>query len=410
MVVGALGLAACGAFASGGGLVKGANDGVGIVVDCDIPAGNVVVESVEGDTVKVRQDLRDTTGSWFYWAFRVRGAAGKTVRFEFTNKEGGGPVGVRGPVVSKDGGKTFSYPLDGKSKSDAFTYTFAADENETLFYECHPYVRAHWDAFVAGHAKDVAEGRMKVEVLCKSRKGADVPCARVGCINREPKRREFVSCRHHCSETTGSWVVEGIVNAFLADDEVGKWLCEKVEPMDVPFVDYDGVQAGDQGKNRRPHDHNRDYSEFIYPETKALTEWIASHAGGKLDVFIDIHCPWIRGDYNEFVYTPRKDPAIVPDAAMEDKFSAYIEKIQKGSLRYRAADDLQYGVAWNKGANYTQGWASVIWACKKVKGLRVSRTFEIPFATANGAVVTPEACEEFGRDVARAVRECVFAE
>ena len=41
-----------------------------------MPAGNVVVEEIAGDTVRVRPDLRDTEGDWFYWAFRVAGAAG----------------------------------------------------------------------------------------------------------------------------------------------------------------------------------------------------------------------------------------------------------------------------------------------------------------------------------------------
>ena len=29
----------------------------------------------------------------------------------------------------------------------------------------------------------------------------------------------------------------------------------------VPFVDFDGVVDGDQGKGRNSHDHNRDYCE-----------------------------------------------------------------------------------------------------------------------------------------------------
>ena len=40
-------------------------------VDADIPAGNILVNSVEGGVVKVRQDFRDTPGHWIYWAFRV---------------------------------------------------------------------------------------------------------------------------------------------------------------------------------------------------------------------------------------------------------------------------------------------------------------------------------------------------
>ena len=41
----------------------------------------------------------------------------------------------------------------------------------------------------------------------------------------------------------------------------------------VPFVDKDGVEEGDQGKNRAPRDHNRDYAgASMYPETGALRE------------------------------------------------------------------------------------------------------------------------------------------
>ena len=380
--------------------------GGAVTVDANLPAGNVVVEGISGDTVRLRQDLRDTKGGWFYWAFRVKGAQGRTLKFSFTDKYGGGPVGVRGPVVSTDGGKTFSYPLDGKSRPNGFTYTFGPNDAEVLFYECHPYVRANWDAFVAKCARQgggaLRTGKYFVaETLCTSRKGADVPCARFGCSDHEPKFRVFMSARHHCSETMASWVLEGVGEVFLADDDLGRWLRANVELMMVPFTDYDGAQAGDQGKNRAPHDHNRDYVEFRYPETKAITEWIGRHAGGKLDIFLDVHCPWIRGKYNEWLYTPWKDPQIVPDMQAEHRYSQLLEALQCGTMRYRAADDLPFGVAWNKGANYSQGWSAVIWACKKVKGLKVARTYEVPFANANGAVVTPETCRELGHDTAK---------
>ena len=46
-------------------------------IDCDIPAGNVIVDSIEGDVAKVRQDLRDTKDGWFHWAFRVKAPRGR---------------------------------------------------------------------------------------------------------------------------------------------------------------------------------------------------------------------------------------------------------------------------------------------------------------------------------------------
>ena len=73
-------------------------------------------------------------------------------------------------------------------------------------------------------------------------------------------------------------------------------------------------------------------------------------------------------------------------------------------MRYRAADDLAFGRLWNTGLNYDQGWSAVIWACKRVKGLRIARSYEVPFANANGAVVTPQSCRELGRDTAKVFR------
>ena len=45
----------------------------------------------------------------------------------------------------------------------------------------------------------------------------------------------------------------------------------------VPFVDYEGVIRGDQGKSRVPHDHNRDYNERpLYPEVAAIQKLLGS--------------------------------------------------------------------------------------------------------------------------------------
>lgn len=373
-----------------------------VTVDAEIPAGNIVFEKADGDRVYVHQDLRDTTSDWFYWAMRVRGAAGRKLTFVFTRSDA---VGVRGPVVTKDGGKTYAYPLDGKTTHREFTYEFGPDEDETWFYECHPYVRADWDAFAAKYAADSA---FKTSVLCKSRKGADVPVAKAGCIASAPRHRVLMSARHHCSETMASWVLEGVVDAFLAEDDLGMWLRGNVELTVVPFTDYDGVQAGDQGKNRRPHDHNRDYTEFIYPETKAIAALLGAKDAG-FEIYIDVHCPWLHSDCNEYLYTPVKNPAIVHDAELERRFSELLERLQCGSMRYKASDDIPFGTKWNTEKNYTQGVSSVRWALANVPSLRIARTYEVPFANANGAVVTPDTCRALGRDTAKVFR-ALFSE
>ena len=377
-----------------------------VVVDDRLPAGNVVCEGVEGDVVRVRQDLRDTKGPWFYWAFRVTGAAGRTLRFDFTDKStGGGPVGVRGPVVTTDRGKSYSYPLDGKTKTDSFAWTFAPDQDEVWFYECHPYLPEDWRSFLDAHAAD--RGKVfESGVLCRTKKGRPVPNARFGCLRGEPKYRILMTSRHHCSETMATFVLEGTCAAFFGKDELGEWLRKNVELMVVPFIDYDGSVDGDQGKNRAPHDHNRDYGSWIHRETKAMTEWVRDHAGNRLDAYVDLHCPWIRGLYNEFLYTPGKSP-VFPyiNPGEEFRFSRLLERIQCGSMRYRASDDLPFGKAWNTNTNYSQGLTCIQWAASNLPSLRLCRTFEVPFANANGAVVTPESCRDLGRDLAKSYRE-----
>ena len=381
----------------------------GLEIDGRLPAGNIVVEAVEGDAVRLTRELRDTATDWFYWAFRVKGAKGRTLTFRFDeNVCWGGPVGVRGPAVTTDGGQTWSYPCDGKSTKSSFAYAFETDD-EVRFYETWQFLPPDWEAFLAAHAADRGR-KFETGVLCRSRKGRDVPKARFGCLSGRPKYRVFMSSRHHCSEATATPVLEGVASAFLADDELGRWLRENVELMVVPFVDYDGVTDGDQGKNRAPHDHNRDYMEFLYPETRAIAEWIGSHAGGRLDVFIDVHCPWIRGKCNEWLYTPWKDPKILPSAEDEARYSKLLEDLQCGTMRYRASDDLPFGKDWNTGGNYAQGWSAVIWACRRVKGLRIARSYEVPFANANGAIVTPETCRELGRDTAKVFRAFFLGE
>ncbi|MCQ2388650.1 MAG: CocE/NonD family hydrolase [Kiritimatiellae bacterium] len=368
-----------------------------ITVDDKIPAGNIVFEKTEGDVVYVHQDLRDTQGPWFYWAMRVKGAAGRTLTFKFTKSVA---VGVRGPVVSVDRGKTYRFAAQKDATRNSFVYAFGKDADEVWFYECHPYLQKDWDAFLAQNA-DARGKTFTTGVLCKSRKGRDVPCARFGCIGKEPRFRVLMTSRHHCSETMATFALEGFCAAFFDNDEHGEWLRRNVEAMVVPFVDYDGAMDGDQGKNRRPHDHNRDYGAFVHPETKALADWVKKHADNRVDVAMDMHCPWLFGDHNEWLYCPMKNPKhYAPGGeAREKRFSELLQKLQTGGYRYSVDNDLAFGVGWNTDGNYQQGMPCTMWALKTFKPL-VGRCWEIPFANANGAIMVPAMARQLGRDLA----------
>ncbi len=369
----------------------------GVTVDADFPGGNAVIEKVEGDTVVLHQDLRDTAGHWFWWHFRVRGAAGRTLTFRFTN---GNVIGVRGPAVSTDGGKTWAWLGAAVVKGTSFSYAFPADAGDTRFCFAMPYFEANLKAFLR---RWQGNPHLKVLTLCQSRKGRNVERLHVGRIEPSPDHRIVITARHHCCECMASYAIEGIVAAMLADTDDGRWFRNHVEALLIPFADKDGVEDGDQGKNRKPHDHNRDYAgDGVYPETRAIRDLVPKWADGRLKVALDLHCPYIRGQHNEDIYiVGAEDKAIWEQQCA---FGKLLEAARTGPLPYRASDNLPFGQAWNTGKNFDAGKSFACWAGEQ-PGIRLAASFEIPYANAGGQTVTAETARAFGHDLAKAIRQ-----
>ncbi len=368
----------------------------GYTVDADFPGGNIVVERVSGDEVFVRQDLRDTRGDWFYWCFRVRGAAGRRLRFHFTRSN---VIGVRGPAVSSDGGKTWAWLGRRAVRGNSFSFAFPEGADDVRFCLAMPYLESSLKAFLQRHARS---SHLKVETLCRSRKGRDVELLRLGKLDGEPAHRVLLTARHHCCEMMASYALEGILAAVLAADADGQWFRRHVEFLVVPFADKDGVEDGDQGKNRKPRDHNRDYvGKSIHPEVAAIRRLVPQWSRGRLHFALDLHCPWIRGGYNEFVYFVGG-----PNEAnwrRVQRFARILEGVRTGPLPYHTRNNLPFGKAWNTGKNYRGGKSFARWACEQ-PGIWLASSIEVPYANASGAAVTPAAARALGRDMAKALR------
>ncbi len=370
-------------------------------IDAAFPGGNILVDGVDGDTVSLRQDRRDTAEWWFHWCFRVRGAAGRTLTFRFTD---GGPVGVRGPCVSLDAGKSWHWQGTAQAGQDLFSHTFAADAAEVRFAQAVSYTESDLRAFLERHAGNPA---LRADELCRSRHGRPVERLRAGRLDGAPRFRVLLTCRHHCCESMASFELEGLLEGMLAADDTGAWFRQNVEALVVPFVDKDGVEEGDQGKNRRPHDHNRDYDAGLYPEIRALKDSVPAWAAdGRLRVLLDLHCPWIRSGCNELIYllgSPR--PEIWTE---QQRFSSILEQVQTGPLPYRAVDNMPFGQDWNVATSYAAGRTSTGWAAE-LPGMKLATSLELPYANAAGAEVTAASARLFGRDLAAALRRYLEA-
>jgi hypothetical protein len=360
-------------------------------IDAEFPGGNIVVDKVEGDSVSLHQDLRDTNGNWFYWQFRVRGAQGRTLRFQFTK---GDVVGVQGPAVSLDGGESWAWLAKEGSKSTSFQFSFPADAKDARFCLSIPYLEKDLKKFLERHA---ADPNLKVETHCETKKGRVVERLKVG--RPDAPVRLIFTARHHACEMIASYLMEGILEEALADP----WYREKVEIAAVPFMDKDGVEDGDQGKNRIPRDHNRDYSgESLYASTKAMREFAPKWSEGRVKLAMDIHCPTLRGAHNETTYFVGNENE--ESWKKIGRLSELLEAGQTAPPVYHAKDNMPFGMGWNKASNFSQGKSFGRWALD-LPGSPAGTTIEISYANSNGTTITADKARTFGRDVARAIRK-----
>ena len=141
-----------------------------ILVDAALPAGNILPQSVSGNTVFLRKDLRDTEGDWFYWKFRVRLETPGEYEFRFEN---GPAIGPLGPAFSLDQGQSWAYLGEQSIRRDpdGFRYAFTGKDPEVFFCMAIPYLQSNWEKFLAPRRK---LPWIRESVHCLSRKGRKV--------------------------------------------------------------------------------------------------------------------------------------------------------------------------------------------------------------------------------------------
>ena len=292
-------------------------------ISTDFCGGNAADIRINGDNVSFSPDLRDTTESWFYWAIRVDGAAGRTISFSIPHW-----VGRFGAAVSHD---LENWNWSGNSDGDSFVYTFGENENSVYFAHDMLYHPSRFHKFCETRG-------IIVKNLCDDNKGTPIPLIEVG----HGERTVLLAARHHACESTGDYVMEGIIDEYLRSP------MNNVKLIAIPFIDADGVIRGDQGKSRKPHDHNRDYRDFLYNGTRAVKEIM--DRGGVIAAF-DLHSPWHQGGRNDKVFCVRKLPEKLDRMRLFGK--CFESEIGVDSLKYSTANDIDPGVEWNKVGPHT---------------------------------------------------------
>lgn len=358
-----------------------------IRIDSRHAGGNIKVLSVEEDRVVLEQELRDTSGWWFYWNFAACAGSGKTVNFEFVNGE---VIGPWGPAVSSDGVDWRWLGAVSLLSRNEFKYTFQQENERVYFCFCIPYQLHQFERHytrIAGHQK------VKRELLTQSELLKPVPLLTLG--NRNADRHIFFTARHHACESTPLYVLEGLLETLLAAESSP--VLEHFLVHFIPFLDIDGVENGDQGKSRFPHDHNRDYTDTpIYRSTTALMNYAK---GLRTTIAIDFHGPFKWGERNDVPFFVNRHSPLKDEI---DKLSGMLERIsgdrsEADAIRHFSKHNLSMGEDWNQPNNKT--CASFF----ERSGARLACSFEFPYFGSDHTAITADNSRRFGQDFARSL-------
>lgn len=370
-------------------------------VDSRFPGGNVQVEKIAGDTVYFSPDLSGTAGEWFYWNFRAVASTPQTWYFRATKPN---LLTNRGAAYSKDGGATWQW-LDTKDYlgDRLFSFTFERADQTVRFSMGMPYTQVHLERFLADFSES---GHLRRDSLCISEGGRPVEKLVVGAARDKADYKLLVTARAHACEMMGNYVMEGMLSVLLSENPGMRALRDNVSFWFIPFLDKDGVEDGDQGKNRIPRDHNRDYSgESIYASIRSLREQVPTWVGDVPWVGIDLHNPWIKGENNEWIYFVGNGNSEI--SSEQERLVEILAKGHRGPMKFTQKEGfLPFGVAWNTGSNYDQGVSFGQWAAGfQGNGLKMATTLEFPYAVNHGQTVTAEGARAFGVDLMYALQE-----
>ncbi|MFV0268710.1 MAG: M14 family zinc carboxypeptidase [Draconibacterium sp.] len=229
-------------FANGQNTVK---------ITSDFPGGNIVVNKISGDSVWLKPDLSFTKGEWFYWYFKISGISEKNITFTFDQNN---VFSKYGPAFSLNNDFTWKWYGENRIANNGFSFSFSEQDTIAFFSVAFPYTEKNLNEFL-GNLKN--RELLKTDTLCFSPKNRVIEKITIPATSEEPKHKVLITVRHHACEMMASYVLEGIIESLLNNKNLQS-LREGTEFLIIPFMDKDGVENGEQGKNRVPRDHNRD--------------------------------------------------------------------------------------------------------------------------------------------------------
>ncbi len=303
-----------------------------------------------------------------------------------------GGIGPQGPAISTDSGDTWAWMGTQNVQENAFFYDFTRADETIRLAVTIPYLQTDLARFLKANATNE---QLQVTQLTHSRKGREVELLQIGTPG-ENIHPVLVTARHHAVETMASFVLEGFLQEAMSDSAAGESFRQRYVLFAVPLVDKDGVEDGNQGKNRQPHDHNRDYGEVsIYPEVRAIK---ALDEVQDFKFALDFHCPTLVLPDHQVMYFvgARAHPRY-----NFENVSLFAQNIQQGLPQTAPRGPL----VWLRDEADPAPMNSRYFGFKE--GAIMAATLEFPSAPP-GRLTDPASCRLYGAVILRAFVETHF--
>lgn len=133
----------------------------------------------------------------------------------------------------------------------------------------------------------------QVTTIGKTVEGRDLEIIRLGRTNSP--HRVFLRARAHPWESGGNWVVEGLIQRLLREDDTAKSFLQTYSVYIMPMANKDGVARGRTRFNLRGKDLNRNWDNpadpELAPENFVLEKWLQQMIDGGLkpDLALELH-------------------------------------------------------------------------------------------------------------------------
>lgn len=276
-----------------------------LTVDTDFPGGSAKVDGIDQDEQLIRLTPypHPARGWACWWYCKVHGATpGKAISLDV----GEAPWATPDRATYGYDQQTWQHTSPGKRSG------------KRIVYQLTPSAPQFWIAwgppFLPSDARELVESASKLPFataidLCRTREGRSTP-ALIVTESDDPSKRYgiWIQARQHAWESGSSWVAKGFVDWLISDHEAARSLRSKTRIAIVPIMDIDNVYRGAGGKNQKPQDHNRDWSDTPHWRSVAAAQQAISDQdkAGQFDLFIDLHNPGAN-DRQPYYYVPPQD-------------------------------------------------------------------------------------------------------